>query len=61
MNQPISLAAEKITAEWRRQRDAPLESCQASFTDRECIHKKCPVPRGDEQCPLPWIRYLSDL
>lgn len=54
MSQPISLAAEKIVAEWRRQRDEPLALCQASFADGECAHRKCPVLGGDQQCPLPF-------
>ncbi len=29
-----------------------LTSCQASFKDGECMHAKCPVPKGDQRCPL---------
>ncbi len=37
-----------------------LDECQASVSDGECIHQRCPnggshdIPRS---CPLPWHRY----
>jgi hypothetical protein len=54
-------ANDRIVEQWRKERDAPLTECQASFTDRECVHRKCPVPRGDQQCPLPWNRSFDEI
>ena len=45
---------EKLNAEWRAMREAPLTQCQASISDGECYHPKCPNKGQRKRCRLPW-------